>query len=80
MVISKTFIRKATYETPEEIMYYDDSVIKEIIEHLQYQRKIADDAIMHLVERENKLKMIEEMFKNGVVDLRELDKLVRGTK
>lgn len=78
MVISKNFIRRATYETPEEIMYYDDSVIKEIIEHLQYQRKIADDAIMHLVERENKLKMIEQMFKSGTVDLKELKKIVEG--
>ena len=33
-----------------------------------------------LKKRENKLQMIEQMFKNGVVDLRELDKLVRGTK
>jgi len=33
-----------------------------------------------LRNRENKLQMIEQMFKNEFVDLRELTKLVRGTK
>lgn len=75
--MNKNFIRKATYETPEEIMYYDDSIIKEIIEHLQYQRKVADDAIMYLVKIEDKFKQIKNMFDSGVVDLSELDKLVR---
>lgn len=31
-----------------------------------------------LMKRENKLQLIEQMFKNGSVDLEELSKLVRG--
>lgn len=41
------------------------------IKHLEKQNKF-------LIERENKLQLIENMFKNEPVDLKELSKLVRG--
>ena len=33
-----------------------------------------------LMKRENKLRQIETMFRNGVVDLSELSRVVRGEK
>lgn len=43
----------------------------EYIKRLEKQNKF-------LMERENKLQLIENMFKNKPVDLKELSKLVRG--
>ena len=43
----------------------------ERVEDLKKQNKF-------LMERENKLQLIENMFKNEPVDLKELSKLVRG--
>lgn len=45
--------------------------INAMVERLEKQNKF-------LMERENKLQLIENMFKNKPVDLKELSKLVRG--
>lgn len=46
-------------------------ILLEYAERLEKQNKF-------LMERENKLQLIENMFKNEPVDLKELSKLVRG--
>lgn len=45
--------------------------INATVERLQKQNKF-------LMERENKLQLIESMFKNEPIDLKELSKLVKG--
>lgn len=45
--------------------------INATVERLEKQNKF-------LMERENKLQLIETMFKNEPIDLKELSKLVRG--
>lgn len=48
--------------------YYDE--LKQCIEQLRHK-------IEFLTKRDNKLQQIEQMFKNGQVDLSELSKLVK---
>ena len=53
---------------------------KQRIRKLMNEDWINKSRIRWFIYRENKLQMIEQMFKSGSVDLSELDKLVRGTK
>ena len=57
----------------EDVQHLIDAYEKDIeyIKRLKKQNKF-------LMERENKLQLIENMFKNEPVDLKELSKLVRG--
>lgn len=49
----------------------DSARIFAYVDNLEKQNKF-------LMERENKLQLIENMFKNEPIDLKELSKLVRG--
>lgn len=57
----------------EDVQHIINAYEKDIeyIKRLKKQNKF-------LMERENKLQLIENMFKNEPVDLKELSKLVRG--
>ena len=50
---------------------------KKVLEELEYVENLEKQN-KFLIERENKLQLIENMFKNEPVDLKELSKLVRG--
>ena len=55
----------------EVVKTFDSAMIFTYVDNLEKQNKF-------LIERENKLQLIENMFKNEPVDLKELSKLVRG--
>lgn len=57
----------------EDVQHLTD-VYEKDIEYIKQLEKLNK----FLMERENKLQLIENMFKNEPIDLKELSKLVRG--
>lgn len=65
------------------ILYATHSIISNCVENYkpcEYLKEIEELKRKNtfLMKRENKLQIIEQMFKNGVVDLAKLDKIVKS--
>ncbi len=75
VTLSKTFAMRISSETVDIIL---DNINAKVIAVKDSPK--LEELNKFLTKRENKLQRIEQLFKNGVVDLEELAKLVKEDK
>ena len=75
VTLSKTFAMRISSETVDIIL---DNINAKVIAVKDSPK--LEELNKFLTKRENKLQRIEQLFKNGIVDLEELAKLVKEDK